>query len=294
MFSTQRSLKLQTISPIHGPDEILVSDLELIRFATLIYQKTGLRVSPQKRTLLSNRLRRRLRVTGIESFTRYYDHLLGLPESDPEWDAFWQVVTTHETSLFRDPQQWDWITQFFLPRWQDMNKAKPTSRLSVWAAACSSGDELYSIACCLARALPKNQLKKSRLLGTDLAVDSIDEAKKGKFSRRAMRNVTPMNFSFFEFDVESESWVVSPILKKRCCFEQHNLVKPLLTKYRFDLVFLKNVLIYFDRDSKETVLDHVDRVLKPGGFLITGVAEGVGGLLDGYTRIKPWLYKKEK
>ena len=86
-----------------------VTEAELRRFAELIYARTGIHVSPQKRTLLSNRLRRRLRVTGIADFAQYYDHLRRLRPNDAEWDAFLQEITTHETYLFRDEGQWDWL-----------------------------------------------------------------------------------------------------------------------------------------------------------------------------------------
>ena len=91
-----------------------VTDAQLRQFAELIYKRTGIRVSPQKKLLLSNRLRRRLRQTGIAGFGEYYRHLRRLGDDDPEWDAFLQEITTHETYLFRDEPQWDWFRNVFL------------------------------------------------------------------------------------------------------------------------------------------------------------------------------------
>ena len=92
-----------------------VSDAQLARYAELIYARTGIRVAPQKKALLSNRLRRRLRSTGIDGFEEYYQHLKRLPPHDAEWDAFLQEITTHETYLFRDQAQWDWFGNVYLP-----------------------------------------------------------------------------------------------------------------------------------------------------------------------------------
>ena len=101
------------VAPIGAVEQ--VSDAQLARYADLIYARTGIRVSPQKKLLLSNRLRRRLRSTGIKTFEEYYQHLKQLPPHDPEWDAFIQEITTHETYLFRDEAQWDWFRNEYLP-----------------------------------------------------------------------------------------------------------------------------------------------------------------------------------
>ena len=140
---------IQSVPPIGQVEQ--VSDAQLTRYATLIYQRTGIRISPQKKTLLSNRLRRRLRKTGIKDFEEYYGHLRGLPPGDQEWDAFLQEITTHETYLFRDEVQWKWFSGSFLPEYAAHPQrvmGKPSLR--IWSAACSTGDEPVTAACCIA------------------------------------------------------------------------------------------------------------------------------------------------
>ena len=110
------------VAPIGAVEQ--VSDAQLSRYAELIYARTGIRVSPQKKLLLSNRLRRRLRSTGIKTFEEYYEHLKKLPPRDPEWDAFVQEITTHETYLFRDETQWEWFRNEYLP---GLAASKPSS-----------------------------------------------------------------------------------------------------------------------------------------------------------------------
>ena len=164
-----------------------VSDAQLARYAELIYARTGIRVSPQKKALLSNRLRRRLRSTGIDGFEEYYQHLKRLPPHDAEWDAFLQEITTHETYLFRDQAQWDWFGNVYLPAAAARAEGRP--RLRIWSAACSTGDEAYTAACCIAACLPDFALWKIQILGTDIGKGAIEQARTGVFGERAMRLV---------------------------------------------------------------------------------------------------------
>ena len=113
-----------------------VTDDQLARYASLIYDKTGIRISPQKKTLLSNRLRRRLRATGLNCFDAYLNRLKTLGAADPEWDAFLQEITTHETYLFRDTSQWDWLRESFLAEVQSAaRRGERDKTLQIWSAA---------------------------------------------------------------------------------------------------------------------------------------------------------------
>lgn len=264
-----------------------VSDATLTRYAELIYQKTGIRVSPQKKTLLSNRLRRRLRQTGIKDFDEYFVHLKKLPPRDPEWDAFLQEVTTHETYLFRDEVQWRWFQEYVRERGAGTEK-----RLRIWSAACSTGDEPVTIACCIAGVLPNYQQWKINIVGTDIGTGALEQAKTGVFGDRSMRLV-PEDFRrrFFTKAKDAQIWQAKPVLTSMITYRQHNLMEP-LRESPFDLVFLKNVMIYFDTASKKQVLNNVRSVIRPGGLLVAGAAEGVADLVKDYTRIQPWLYRR--
>lgn len=267
-----------------------VSDAQLARYAELIYRRTGIHVSPQKKTLLSNRLRRRLRDTGIASFEDYYEHLTRLRPSDPEWDAFLQEITTHETYLFRDEQHWEWFRKEFLPR--HASEAAAERSLRLWSAACSTGDEAYSAATCVAASLPELGRWKVTILGTDIGIGAVEQARSAEFGERAMRLV-PEDYRrrFFSKGREGQVWQARPILTAMTHFRQHNLMDP-LREPPFDLVFLKNVLIYFDATSKQRVVGNVRSAVRPGGLLIAGAAEGVGDYLKDFQRIEPWLYRR--
>jgi chemotaxis protein methyltransferase CheR len=272
-----------------------VTDRQLALYADLIYRRTGIRVAPQKKTLLSNRLRRRLRQTGISGFTEYYEHLQRLSADDPEWDQFLQEITTHETYLFRDENQWNWFQGTYLPQCAAEARAgRRPSSLRIWSAACSTGDEAFTAACCAAGCLPDCRQWQVRILGTDIGVGAVAQAKAASFSERAMRLV-PQTYKtrYFSKEPNAPAWQARPILTGMVAFRAHNLLDPLLER-PFDLVFLKNVLIYFEPASKQKVLENVRTLIQPGGLLVAGPAEGVGDLLRDYVRLQPWLYQRPR
>ncbi|MFZ5831535.1 MAG: CheR family methyltransferase [Planctomycetota bacterium] len=286
--------QLEAIKPIVATSNLeQVSDKELAQFADLIYARTGIRVSPQKKTLLSNRLRRRLRQTSIQTFGDYYQHLKRLSPQDAEWDAFLQEITTHETYLFRDEPQWDWFRNAFLAEIAAAARdGKRTRVLRIWSAACSTGDEPYTAACCIAACLPNLTQWKVQIVGTDIGIGALEQARSAVFGERAMR-LTPVDYKsrYFTKARDAAIWQARPALSSMIAFRQHNLLQP-LRDTPFDLVFLKNVLIYFDNESKKTVLDHVRSAVRPGGLLVAGAAEGVGELVKDFERLQPWLYRK--
>lgn len=260
------------------------------RYAALIYQKTGITISPKKTALLSNRLRRRLRGTNIPTFEAYYDHLRRLRSNDPEWDRFLQEITTHETYLFRDENQWEWFRTVYLPELHRQLPCRPRE-LRIWSAAASTGDEATTIACCVLDCLPQADRWRVQILGTDIGIGALEMARRAAYGERAMRLV-PDTYRrrFFTKDPQSELWHAKPDVKKLITYRQHNLIEPLREK-PFDVVFLKNVLIYFDAASKRTVIGHLRSVMRPGSLLIAGGAEGISDLVSDFDRLSPWLFR---
>ena len=270
-----------------------LTDDQLSLFADLIYDRTGIRVSPQKKTLLSNRLRRRLRETGIPCFTEYFEKLKAIRSDDPEWDQFLQEITTHETYLFRDPAQWDWFSKTYLPEIQaEARKDKRRNALKIWSAASSTGDEAYTIACCIADKITNHSQWNVQIIGSDVGIGALNKANEAVFSARAMKLVSDSMRRRFFSKKDNDHWAAKPVLTQWTKFKQHNLLDT-FSEGRFDLVFVKNVFIYFDADSKRRAFENVHRAIAPGGFLVTGPAEGMSNLLDNYERIQPWLHRKK-
>jgi chemotaxis protein methyltransferase CheR len=270
-----------------------VTDQQLAAYADLIYKTAGIRISPQKTSLLSNRLRTRLRATGIGSYDEYLAFLKKSPANHPEWDAFLEEITTHETYLFRDQAQWDWFRDTYLPEVElEARRGNRRKQIRIWSAACSTGDEACTIACCLLARFVDPSSWKIEIVGSDIGIGAVAKARKQTFSQRSMRNVPdPLRRRFFTKGKESDTWQVTPAISSLLEFRQHNLLdKPPVKD--FDVIFLKNVLIYFDRESKIRVIEQITDALKPSGFLVTGLSEGVGGLLGRMERKQGWLHQK--
>jgi len=265
---------------------------EYHKFCDLIYRTAGIRIVENKRVMVSNRVRRRLRATGITSFAEYYAFLTS-PSGNGEMPLFLDAITTNETYFFRDPQHYDWLEEFFLPGIvvHAASRRQPKS-LRIWSAACSTGEEPYSIALKILAKKPLFAGWRITLLGTDLSGAVLDAARTGRYDARAVRLIEPAERkTYFDEDPATQRFSVKPEVKSLVTWKQHNLLFP-LEEEPFDCIFLKNVLIYFDTESKLKVVRNMINSLAKGGYLVTGPTEGIYAMLDPLTKLKPWLYQR--
>jgi chemotaxis protein methyltransferase CheR len=219
--------------------------------------------------------------------------LTRLDANDPEWDAFLQEITTHESYLFRDESQWDWFRgEFLAQRVAEARLAAEAPSLRIWSAACSTGDEAMTAACCVAACISNLAEWKVHILGTDIAVGALAQARCGIFGARAMRLV-PESYRrrFFSPLDGSARWRANGLARGLITYRRHNLMQPLRVP-PFDLILLKNVLIYFDAASKRRVVGLVASRLRPGGYLVTGAAEGVTECARDLERLEAWLWRR--
>jgi len=276
---------------------IELTEEEFARFRALIYEVSGIRIAETKRILVSNRVRRRLRATGIKTFSAYYDFLVS-PAGAGETPLFLDVISTNETHFFRDPKQYDWLETQFIPEAVRLTaEGRRPRSLRFWSAACSTGEEPYSIALKLAAAKAKANTPpawRPRVLGTDLSGAALAAAKAGVYNDRSVHLVGPEDrrrcFDVSE-SLHGNTWTLKPEFRSLVSFKIQNLLKP-LDEPPFDCVFLKNVLIYFDAESKRRVVDNVLGALAKGGMLVIGPTEGIHGMLGSLEKIHPWLYRK--
>jgi chemotaxis protein methyltransferase CheR len=269
-----------------------LNDDEFHRFCDLIYRIAGIRIGNNKRIMVSNRIRRRLRAIGIATFAEYYGFLTS-PKGDGEMPLFLDAITTNETYFYRDPQHYDWLGDTFLPDTAQQAAARKRPRsLRIWSAACSTGQEPYSIALKLLARRSLFAGWQTTLLGTDLSGAALGAARVGSYDAHALRLINRAEQKmFFDRDQVNDRWVVKPDARALVTWKQHNLLNPLKDK-PFDCIFLKNVLIYFDAASKQIVVHNVIDVLANGGYLVIGPTEGIFTLLGSLHRIKPWLFQR--
>jgi chemotaxis protein methyltransferase CheR len=262
------------------------------RFRDFIYAETGIRMQDGKITLLSNRIRRRLKTLGIDSFDDYYTRLTtGTPPN--ELEQFIDAVTTNETHFFRHGTHFEWFAGSFLDDLIARARAGRHDRsLRIWSAACSSGEELYTLAICLTEAAAKLAGWQISLLGTDISETALAAARDARYPRRALEHVSAERLRrHFKADASGEHWVVRPQLREMCEFRRHNLLKP-LSGLRHDVVVVRNVMIYFDRESKKVAVRNLISAMAPGGFLVIGPADGIFDLLDGLEKQSTFVYRK--
>ncbi len=266
---------------------------QFARFQGLIYRHSGIRLDDRKVTLLTTRLQRRLRETTIESADQYYQWVSS-PRGRDELTELLNVVTTNETSFFRTESHFDWFQKEFLEQMiiDNRNGTHPAT-LRIWSAACSIGAEPYSLAFCLADKRLRMVDWSIRILATDLCETSLQTARAGRFKKRMIDGVPPakLNRYFRKTEGEVPEYEVRSEYAEWVAFRRHNLMSP-LGERSFDCIFLRNVLIYFDEQSKQTVLTHMVTALAPGGYLVIGPSEGIYGLDNPLKKLSTFLYQK--
>jgi chemotaxis protein methyltransferase CheR len=269
-----------------------LTDEEFKRFCELIYRVAGIRIADNKRVLVANRVRRRLRATGINTFADYYTFLTSSTGAG-EMPLFLDAITTNETYFYRDHQHYQWLEQAFLPLvFQQAAERKRSRALRIWSAACSTGEEPYSIALKVAQQRQRFAGWRINLVGTDISGSALAAARAGKYDDRAIHLVSPDERTrFFEEEAETKRWIIKNEVRSMVTWKLHNLLLP-MNEEPFDCIFLKNVLIYFDTASKQTVVRNVIAAMAKGAHLVVGPTEGIYMMLDALTKLKPWLYQK--
>jgi chemotaxis protein methyltransferase CheR len=269
-----------------------LTDEEFKRFCGLIYRVAGIRIADNKRVLVTNRVRRRLRATGINAFSEYYAFLISSGGA-AEMPAFLDAITTNETYFYRDTQHYQWLADTFLPEISAQAAQRKRPRvLRTWSAACSTGEEPYSIALKL---LSRRHLLSGwrvNVVGTDLSGAALASARAGVYDERAIHLIGPEERKrYFDEDDKARRWTIKDEVRSMVTWKLHNLLTP-LREEPFDCIFLKNVLIYFDTASKQAVVKNVLAAMARGGYLVIGPTEGIYTMLDPLTRLKPWLFHK--
>lgn len=249
--------------------------------ADLVRRRSAIQLEPGKEYLVESRLLPLARAAGqdIDTYVR------GLRTGPPAaLEAVVEALTTNETSWFRDVQPFRALVDHVLPELltgPTRFGGLPPS-LRIWSAACSSGQEPYSIAMTLADAAPQVAL---RITATDLSREMLERGRSGRYSQLEVNRGLPAPMLVKHFTRAGADWEVSPQLRSSTTFVQHNLLDAPPTGGPFDVVFLRNVLIYFDLATKRDVLRRVQQVLRPGGFLLLGAAETTIGVDDGWQRV---------
>jgi chemotaxis protein methyltransferase CheR len=244
-------------------------------------------LADKKYSFIQGRLRPRLKELSLAS---YEDYLSFLKNNPQEVQAFFNQVTTNETLFFRTPRIWKYFQEEFLPTWYSSNKG---GTLKIWSAASSSGEEAYTIAMICQEFKEKNLLFKYQIQGSDISTEVIEYAKKGIYDGRSLDNFKTNNLKYCEkyLDLSEKSGQVKSVLRDQVKFARQNLLEPIKNPETYDLVFLRNMLIYFTPGDQEKILENVRSKLNTSGTLVLGESESLMPLKTNYSFVMASIYK---
>jgi chemotaxis protein methyltransferase CheR len=246
----------------------------------LVRRESAIVLDESKAYLIEARLTPVARDAGVENIAGLVHELKRGAPADELRALVIEAMTTNETSFFRDVHPFEALGAEVLPALAD---ARATSRsLRIWSAASSTGQEAYTIAIVVRQRVPQLAGWKVRITGTDLSAAVLSQAREGRYAQLEVNRGLPATVLTKYFEREGVAWRVKPELRELVEFTQMNLITTWPPMGRFDVIFLRNVLIYFDVETKKAILDRVKTVLAPDGYLFLGASEMMTGLSDGY------------
>lgn len=262
-----------------------LNDQEFTQFQKLIYDIAGISLSTAKKPLVSGRLAKRLKHHGVESYGDYF-RILQKDAQHGELQIAVDLLTTNETYFFREHKHFDFLRDQVLPHY------RPGRPFRVWSAACSSGQEPYTLAMVLADSLGDAPWE---ILASDISTRVLDRARTGQYaleqaekvprhylSRYCLKGVGPQDGTF----------IVDRALRSRIKFSQINLNQSLPNVGEFDVIFLRNVMIYFNTSTKRQVVQRLTGQLRKDGYLIIGHSESLNGVVDHLPVVQPSIYRR--
>lgn len=262
---------------------VAIKDAEFQLFQRFIFDAAGVTLPSSKKALVSGRLSKRLRFAGCQTFMEYHD-LLKTDREECQWAV--DLLTTNETYFFREPKHFEFLRDEIL-------KAHPRSRpFRAWSAASSSGEESYSLAMLLGDIMGGSNWE---VIGSDISMQVLEKAERGLYPLARTNHMPPdylRRFCLKGTGQHAGKLLVSRGLRERVKFMQVNLNAELPKLGLFDVVFLRNVMIYFSAETKAQVVRRVLTQLRPGGHFFIGHSESLNGITDGLELVRPSVYRK--
>jgi chemotaxis protein methyltransferase CheR len=247
----------------------------------LVHKESAIVLQPGKEYLVEARLLPIARQLGIPDVSEFVESVRSRPNPDSTRRIV-EALTTNETSWFRDGDPFTAFTSTVLPSL--LAARGPNERLQIWSAACSSGQEPYTIAMLLEDALP-NAAGRVSITATDLSREMVERTKAGRFSQLEVNRGLPAPMLVRHFTRAGTEWEVAPNLRRMVTASECNLAAPLPRMGPFDVVYMRNVLIYFDLPTKRSILSRVRSLMRPDGWLFLGAAETTLGVDDSWERV---------
>ncbi len=279
-------------------EEITLTRDEFQLFRKLIHQSAGIALTEAKMQLVQSRLRKRVVAHGLSSFRAYYDLLMERGDRDPEMGLFVNCITTNKTDFFREPHHFNFVTDTVIPEMvQRARQGECQQRLRVWHAGCSTGEEPYTLAITLTEALQGRGRWDVRQLASDIDTNVLAHAEKGIYEEERLHPVPePLRRKHFLRGTGEQQgcYQVRQNLRDQIAFRQINLLAPewpIRRDVQFDMIFCRNVIIYFDKPTQRALFARYQALLRPGGYLFIGHSESLLGISEAFDNLGHTIYR---
>ncbi len=265
--------------------QVALTEQEFRQFQAMIYRIAGISLSDSKLSLVGGRLARRIQHYRLGSYSEYFQ-LLTSTKMPAEMQVAIDLLTTNETYFFREPKHFDFLRDTILP------PLKAARSVRVWSGASSSGEEIYSIAMVLAAALGGQPWE---VIGSDISTRVLEQARLGHYSMERAAGIPQeylRKYCLKGTGAQAGTLLIDKALRSHTQFMQINLNAALPEIGPFDVIFLRNVMIYFDAKTKQQVVARMLPMLRSGGYFIVSHSESLSGISDGVKLISPSIYRK--
>jgi chemotaxis protein methyltransferase CheR len=274
----------------------VMSGDEFQRLSGYIYTTCGIKLPLAKKLMLEARLQKRLRTLGVETYGEYCDYLQKSPDRENECVHMIDCVTTNKTDFFREPTHFTFLIEKLLPAFLVAQRAEGARRMAIWSSACSTGEEPYTLAMILNEFAAQHPDFHFSVHATDISTRVLDQARNAVYPEEHVAPV-PLNmkkkYLLRGKDREKKLVRIVPELRGMVQFQRLNLMEnTLMPVESMDVIFCRNVIIYFDRETQYKLLERLCRCLRTGGHLFLGHSETIHGFELPLNRISSTIYKK--
>lgn len=276
-----------------------MSNQEFKLFSKFIYAQCGIKMPPAKKTMLAARLLKRLRDLGLTSYKKYYEYINTPDGHSKELARMIDVVTTNKTEFFREAEHFDFLAKRALPALAGSRQAGNKRKLNIWSAGCSSGEEPYTLAMVVAEFFSTTRpLDQFSILATDISTQMLATAKKAIYLKETVEPVPAMlrrKYLMRSKDSQKGVYRIVPELRHCVAFRYLNLMdKDFGISARMDIIFCRNVAIYFDRQTQRKLFEKLYNQLVSGGYLFIGHSESLNGINEKFQNVATTTYRKSK
>ena len=275
--------------------DVQLSQHDFDRIARFVYDLCGISLNQSKKELVRARLAKRLRILGLEDYSDYLERVMADPEGQ-ECYEFIDSLSTNLTSFFRENDHFEYLSATLLP--QLIEQKKDSRRIRAWSAACSTGEEPYTISIVMSEAFEKARTQgtwDTKLLATDISTRVLKKAQAGVYEMERVKTVEPhLRGKYFEPRTlgGEPHLAASPALRNMIVFNRLNLIESWPFTGPFDFIFCRNVMIYFDKPTQQKLVNRFHDLLAPGGVLFTGHSESLTGIDHKFKFVKATIYQR--